>query len=60
MTPKQYLRHLVEEDLAIEKLATTKTFKELLGPGEEVDEAELDQLVEDARERYHQRVKRKR
>ena len=55
MTPQQYVKHLVEEDLAIERLAKTKTFKELLGPGEKVDEAELDRLVEDAREEYYQR-----
>jgi hypothetical protein len=49
MTPQRYLRHLVEEDLAVSERARSSTFKELLGPGEPADEAEIDRLVEEAR-----------
>jgi hypothetical protein len=49
MTPQKYLQHLVEEDLAVSHRAKNSTFEHLLGPGREVDEAELDRLVEVAR-----------
>ena len=51
MTPQRYLRHLVEEDLAISERAKTSSFEQLLGPGRPVDEAEIDRLVENARTR---------
>jgi len=59
MTPERYVRHLVEEDLAISKEAKTKTFDELMGPGRKVDEREIDRLVEAAKTKYHQRAARK-
>jgi hypothetical protein len=49
MTPQGYLRHLVEEDLAISDRAKTSSFEQLLGPGREVDEVELDRLVEEGK-----------
>lgn len=55
MTPQGYVRHLVEEDLAISEQAKTSTFRELLGPGKAEEEAEIDRLVDAARTRYHQR-----
>jgi hypothetical protein len=59
MTPERYLRHLVEEDLAISREAKTTTFAELMGPGRVVDEQELDRLVEAAKAKYHRRTSRK-
>jgi len=45
MTPQSYLKHLVEEDLAVSERAKSSSFEELLGPGREVDEAEVDELA---------------
>ena len=53
MTPTRYLRHLVEEDLAISERAISASFEELLGPGEATDETEVDALVEDAKVRLY-------
>lgn len=55
MTPQRYLRHLVEEDLAVSERARSSSFEELLGTGQAVDEDEVDHVVEVARARYHQR-----
>jgi hypothetical protein len=55
MAPQRYLRHLVEEDLAVSERARSSSFKELLGPGEPADEGEVDRLVEDAKTRYRRR-----
>jgi hypothetical protein len=54
MTSEQYVKQLVEDDLAISRKARTTTFEQLLGPGRDVDEAELDRLVEAARNRHYQ------
>ena len=59
MTTQGYLRHLVEEDLAISERAKKTSFAELLGPGQDVDEAEIDKLVETARNEYYQSRQRK-
>jgi hypothetical protein len=59
MTPERYLKHLVEEDLAISNRAKNSAFDELLGPGREVDEKELDGLVQEARAAYHRKKSRK-
>ena len=58
MTPERYLKQLVEEDLARDRAARTTSLQELMGPGREIDEKELDALVERARERHHQRKPR--
>lgn len=55
MTPQRYLRHLVEEDLAVSECARSGSFEQLLGSGQAVDEAEVDRLVESARKRYQRR-----
>jgi hypothetical protein len=60
MTPERYLRHLVDEDLAVSRRAKSTTFEELLGPGERADEDEIDRLVEEARTRHYQSKARKR
>ncbi len=60
LTPEKYLRRLVEEDLAISHEARTKTFAEIMGPGGEVDEEEVDRLVEKAKARHHERTGRRR
>ncbi len=60
VTPGQYVKSLVEERLEITRAAREKTFAEITGPGREVDETELDRLVEAARERHHQRLRKKR
>jgi hypothetical protein len=59
MTPQRYLKHLVEEDLAVSERAKSSTFEELLGPGTAEDETEIDRFVEDARSRLHSRASRK-
>ena len=58
MTPQRYLKHLVEEDLAISSRAKNSTFEQLLGPGREVDEDELDRLVENAKVAFQPRKAR--
>ena len=52
-TPEEYVRHLVEEDLAISRDARTKTFAQIIPPDRDADEAEIDRLVEKARSRHH-------
>ncbi len=59
MTPVRYVKQLVEEDLAFSRAARRKTFVELLGPGREVDEAELDKLVDRARTEHHRKTSRR-
>jgi 1-aminocyclopropane-1-carboxylate deaminase/D-cysteine desulfhydrase-like pyridoxal-dependent ACC family enzyme len=59
MTPERYLKHLVQEDLAISQQAKTTCFEKIMGAAHEVDERELDRLIEAARERHHQRLSRK-
>ncbi len=59
MTPERYLKHLLEEDLAISRQAKATTFAELMGPGRDVNELELDRLVEAAKIKYHRRAARK-
>jgi hypothetical protein len=59
MSPQGYLKHLVEEDLAISERARSSSFEELLGPGREVDEAEVDRLVEDAKAARHREKTKK-
>ncbi|HEY4329774.1 MAG TPA: hypothetical protein VGN88_08560 [Phycisphaerae bacterium] len=60
VTPGKYVKMLVEEDLAISEEARTKTFAEIMGPGREVDEEEVDRLVERAKARHHEKMTRKR
>ena len=63
MTPQRYARELIEEGLAMEREARTKSFDEILVPlrrsAGEIDEAELDRLVDRARTRHHERLTRK-
>jgi hypothetical protein len=59
MTPKRYLRHLLDEDLAISQRAKNTSFEELLGPGRATDENEIDRLVDAARTAYHEAKRRR-
>jgi hypothetical protein len=59
MTPRRYLKHLVEEDLAISDRAKNTSFEELLGPGRKVDEAEVDRVVETAKVSYYESKRRR-
>jgi hypothetical protein len=59
MTPQGYMKHLVEEDLAVSDRAKGSSFEELLGPGREVDEAEVDRLVEEAKVVHHREKPKK-
>jgi len=59
MSPQGYLKHLVEEDLAVSQRAKNSSFEELLGPGREVDEAEVDRLVEEAKVAHHREKPKK-
>ena len=60
MTPERYVKSLVEQDLALDRRASTTRLADLVGPGRDVDETELDRLVEAARTRHHERTRRKR
>ena len=60
VTPARYVRELVRADLALDRKAQATTLRRLMGPGREVDEAELDRAVDEARKRYHRKVTRKR
>lgn len=57
MTPKQYVKHLLETDLAIAREARTTTFAEIMAPVREefrqsgMTERQLDELVDRARTR---------
>ncbi len=55
-TPEQYLRHLIDEDLALDRRARTASFRELGQPFQEalegVSDAELDAIVDRARARH--------
>jgi len=59
MSPQGYLKHLLEEDLAVSERAKNSSFEELLEPGREVDEAEVDRLVEEAKVAYHRHKPKK-
>ena len=56
LTPERYVQKLIEQDLALDRKARNTTFAELMGPGREVDEAELDRLVDEARTRHHRKL----
>jgi superfamily I DNA/RNA helicase len=58
MSPQRYLKHLLEEDLAVSQRAKSSSFEEILGAGREVDEREIDQLVEEAKARHHRKLPR--
>lgn len=45
VSPARYLHDLIELEKAIEHDARTKSFREIVGPGEDVSEAEIDSLV---------------
>jgi hypothetical protein len=59
MAPQRYVRQLIEDDLALDRKARSTTLAELMGPGREVDEQELDRLVDAARTRHHRRSARR-
>ena len=59
MTPRRYLKHLIEEDLAISERAKNTSFEEMLGPSRRVDEAEVDRLVEEAKAARHREKSKK-
>ena len=46
VTPETYIRQLVEDDLRFEQQARSTTLAELMGPGRDVDENELNKAVE--------------
>jgi hypothetical protein len=60
MTSKRNVHKSIEEDLALDRKARTTSFAELMGPGREVDEEELDRLVNEARRRHHRRTSMRR
>jgi hypothetical protein len=47
------------KDLAISERAKNTSFEELLGPGRETDESEIDALVDKARTAYHNEKRRR-
>jgi hypothetical protein len=59
MTPQEYLKYLVEQDLEMDRRVSETSLAEILGRGREIDEQELDRVVEIARNRYHARTARK-
>ncbi len=58
MTPEQYVKNLVEENLSITREARAKTFAQIMASSREVDEVEIDKLVKESKARYHRRNKR--
>ena len=60
LTPAEYIRQLVDEDLKSDHIARTKSFSEVLGPGEDIDEVELDRLVNRAKRRHYRQTHRNR
>jgi len=60
MTPDRYVSELVAHDLALERKARTTSIRDIMGRGRPVDEAELDKLVEAARDEHHAKTRRKR
>lgn len=59
LTPAAYVKRLVEEDLALDREAKSRSLAEVFGPGRHVDEQELDRLVDEARSRHYQRTKKR-
>jgi hypothetical protein len=59
MTPDRYVSELVAQDLAMEHKVRITSIRQIMGPGRSVDEAELDALVEAAREDHFARSRRK-
>lgn len=61
VTPPQYLRELLQNDLEVERLARTMTFDELAAPFREamrgVSEEEIDEIVNAARARLRRQSK---
>jgi len=49
MTSGIKAKSIVKKGITISRAAREKTFEEMLGPGREVDEAELDKIVDKAR-----------
>lgn len=58
VTPQEYVLRLLDNDLRIAHEARSKTFAQILGPGQPFDEDELDALVETARNEHHRTNKR--
>ena len=64
MTPRQYVKHLVSEDLAIAREARTTSFAQLMRPVRTefersgMSERELGELVGRARTSYRRQTKR--
>ena len=56
MTTERYVKQLIDRSLQVSREARTKTFRQIMGPSQEFDEAELDQIVERARNRHHQKM----
>jgi hypothetical protein len=62
MTPARYLRQLVDDDLELDRQAQATTFSQLMGTTRDqfkesgLTEQELDDLVNAARSRHHNRV----
>jgi hypothetical protein len=62
LTPERYVKELLDDHLALEQEAQATTFDELMGPVREefrksgMTEAQLDELVDRARTRHHQRT----
>jgi hypothetical protein len=59
-TPQGYIKQLVKDDLAISIEARTRSFAEIMGSTNAVDEDEVDRLVDQAKTRYFQKTSKKR
>ena len=64
LTPERYVRHLVEEDLSLDREAQATTFDKLLAPVREqfrnsgMTAQQIEALVDRARKRHHRRAGR--
>ena len=56
MSPERYLKHLVEEDIAISQQAKITRFSDLITSKQAIDEREIDRRVERAKAKHHRRA----
>jgi len=56
VTPAQYIKQLVDDDLESDRIARTTSLATIVGPALKVDESELDELVNRAKRRHYRQI----